>query len=266
MIRLFTTAYNEKRPDRREEYIECLKRNTACLTLSELCIFKEGSSDIVPSSEKVKLSSVSERPLYNECFTWINRLVEPNDISIIANTDICFDESIGVLEAWDWPQNTCLALSRWDITLDGPPKLFEHGDCQDCWIFKGKISQVKGDFPFGVYDCDNKIAWELEKAGYKVVNPSLSIRTCHLHLCGYRSYEEKPAPDYGIRPPFKYVEPDNLFGPLTACYYYKKHNLEYFPWRMTWKKFRRYAVVSIMLRVWNKLLRTFWKRVVTKTC
>jgi hypothetical protein len=254
MIRLFTTWYEERLPERRSEYEKCLQQNLACQSLSGVFVLDE-SAQLTTIQPSAIVRSISARPTYADFFLWINEIVQPGDISIIANTDIAVDESLRLLRKYDWAERTVLALSRWDVLADGTVKLFEQGDSQDCWIFKGKVPEEIGRFPIGVYDCDNKIAWELRQAGYRVLNASLSLRTYHHHLSGYRSYEQKPAPDYGIRPPFLYVEPENLWGPLKAWQVQRKLKLCYFPWRMTWQKFWRYPGPVLVRRLWRRAAR-----------
>jgi hypothetical protein len=253
MIRLFTTWYAERTAQRRAEYERCLQANLACRSLDGVMILDE--SGHVAILEPATVRQISARPTFADFFSWIYELADSRDISIIANTDIAFDPGLVMLLDYDWPERTVLALSRWDVLPNGDVQLFERGDSQDCWIFKGPVPESIGHFPIGVYDCDNKIAWELQQAGYRVINPSLSVRTYHHHLSGYRSYEQKPAPDYGIRPPFLYVEPDNLWGPLKAWRVKKKLNLEYFPWRMTWRRFWRYPLPALAMRVWKRVTR-----------
>jgi len=252
MIRLFTTYYGEEREDRRGEYEYCVLRNLACAAIDEIWVFHEGGE--LPSAKEDRLYTrpCDARPLYNDVFALVNGLVGPLDISIVANTDIWFDESIGLLSHVHWQADMCLALSRWDAAKDGVATLFERGDSQDAWIFRGPIREVNGNFPLGAWDCDNKIAWELEQAGYSLTNPALSLRSYHVHHCGYRSYEEE-MPDFGIHPPFKYVEPDNIAGLWTCWRLYSKLRLPYFPWRLTGNKIRRWPPVSLWSRAVNKV-------------
>jgi hypothetical protein len=143
-------------------------------------------------------------------------------------------------------------VSRWNIQRDGSARLHERGDSQDVWIVRGRVDNVRGSFPIGVLECDDKIAWEFQQAGYRVVNPALGFRAYHLHLTGYRSYEQAPPPDYGIRPPYLHVEPDNLFGPLKAWRMKQKYGLSYYPWKMTWNRFWRFPLPALVRRAWNK--------------
>jgi hypothetical protein len=47
---------------------------------------------------------------------------------------------------------------------------------------------VYGNFTLGMRGCDNRIAAEFEIAGYRVSNPSKSIRSYHVHNSGIRNY------------------------------------------------------------------------------
>jgi hypothetical protein len=242
MLRLFTTLYREPDPTRRAEYAECLTRNLGCPAIDEVCFLIEGAGLELPDSPAIRIRGIKKRPTYDDFFCWINELAQADDVSIIANADIFFDQSLSLIGDLDWTYPSVMALSRWDLLEGERVRLFEHGDSQDCWIFRGPILPVKGDFPLGVYDCDNKIAWELEAAGYRVTNPALSLRSYHLHRSAVRGYDPASPPDHGIRPPFRYVEPDNL-GSLPTCYrLWRVHRPGYFPWRFTWRKFLRTRV------------------------
>lgn len=256
IVRLFTTHYPEKNQERVNEYAACLRKNLSCAEISTIHILDEGISAAV-SDGKTYRRPISRRPTYDDFFTWINETASEEEFSIIANTDIAFDSSIRIIEKLSLSPRLCLALSRWDVLENSATKLFEHGDSQDTWIFKGKIDRVQGNFPLGVYDCDNKIAWELEQAGYRVINPCYAVRTYHHHQCGYRSYEVSTPPDYGIRPPFRYVEPDNEWGPIKAWQIQRELHLNYLPWMMTRQRFWRYPVPKLACRFWNKLCRSW---------
>jgi len=261
MIRLFISCYPEGNSDRLQELTLALERNLVLLEIDAICVFLEGVDSPWIDSPRLNTRAITHRPSYCDFFGWANELVSSaNDISLIANSDIALDDNLRMLTRFSWPEKTVMALSRWDVLADGTSQIFEHGDSQDCWLFRGRIPEVPGNFPLGVYDCDNKIAWELQQAGYQVINPAFSIRTWHHHQSGFRSYEEKPAPDYGIRPPFLYVEPDNLWGLFKAWAVKRQLKLDYLPWRMTTKRFWRYPVPALMKRAWNKGLRILRNR------
>ena len=254
MIRLFTSFYPESDPQRRDEIIECINRNVANEAIDEVCLLLEGVAS--PSDrDNVLTRDIVCRPTYAQLFDWARELIQAeSDISIICNSDIFFDDSIRVLDRFAF-SNQCFALSRWDVLNNNAVRLFEHGDSQDCWIFSGPIKDVRGDFPIGVYDCDNKIAWELEQGGYRVTNPALSIRSYHLHQTELRSYDPVSPTDHGIRPPYRYVEPDNIGSFLQCARLWRSANMPYFPWRITRKKLLRTPPGKLWTRIIGKLKR-----------
>lgn len=211
VLRLFTTVFPEESLSRRAEYEECLKRNLACSAIDEICILVEGNV-AVPKSMKIRTQRVVSRPTYADFFGWIHEVAHAEDISIIANSDIWFDERIKILKLYGLPhEDEVYALSRWDMRNDGSAALYDHNDSQDSWIVRGRVQGVDGQFPLGVARCDNKIACEFFSAGYKVRNPSFSIRSFHLHAAVERFYLA-PKHSLAIPPPYHYVWPHNLFS------------------------------------------------------
>jgi hypothetical protein len=82
-----------------------------------------------------------------------------------------------------------IALSRWDITeQESLAKFCGDGCCQDTWIFCGKIRDIKSDFPMGYRGCDNRLAYEIRKTGYYILNPAYMVKTYHYHLSGVRDW------------------------------------------------------------------------------
>jgi len=244
LIRLFTTWYAEQNSLRASEYVECLQRNLACPSIDEVCVLAERSEPPVPAAVKLRIRLISRRPDYKDYFDWINALASPSDVSAIANADIFFDETVGVFELWPIPPRTVLALSRWDVSADGMTRLYDHNDSQDTWIFRGPIESVRGDFPTGVPRCDNRIAKELELAGYTVLNPSFSLRSFHLHAGSREAYGGQ-AEAHFVPPPYGYVWPHNLL-PLHRTLL---HNAIHSRQRLDWRFDRR---------LWSRRLRLHW--------
>jgi hypothetical protein len=209
MIRLFTTVYPELNSVRREEYAECLRQNFKCAAIDEICLLIEGEVEI-PDSPKIRTRGVTSRPLYENFFTWMSEIADPDDILILANTDIWFGDQIGVLRNGDLPRGEVWALSRWDIRGDGAAELYLRKDSQDVWIFRGAPAGVASSFPLGVPRCDNRIAAELARAGYRVRNPSFSLCAFHLHSAPPRPYLEEEYSET-IPPPYLYVWPENYW-------------------------------------------------------
>ena len=250
MLRLFTSCFNETNPTRRAEFEECLRRNLACGEIAEVCLLVEGEEVAVPDSPKIRVRRVQGRPTYSDYFRWVNDLAEDDDISMIANSDIWFDDHLKLLTAWKLPERTVLALSRWNLQPDGSAVLYDHNDSQDSWLMRGTVGEVSGDFPVGIPRCDNRIAAEFECSGYQVLNPSFSIRSFHVHAGNPRIYDAT-APDRLIPPPYKYVWPHNLFGPLQTVIFRLAHHGTPIGYRID----RRRLARTLPWRIWLRLLR-----------
>lgn len=201
MTNLFINYFDHK-DDRRKREIEfCLKRNEANPFIDNIIILN--------------------RDGYCTYGDFLSEMAKhPQDINIIANLDIYFDETIE--KAKDIQEGECYALTRWEF-VEGRVIDFNarHGRpsppewSQDAWIFKGsvpfsKFFSVKAlnksariteviPFTLGIPGCDNKFAAMLKERGIKVTNPSLDIRAIHVHKENSRIY-----PNYqilsGIKP------------------------------------------------------------------
>lgn len=190
-------------PERQDELKECWDRNQ--------CVFDE-------------FTHPEGRPTFKELFA----LCKPDHINVIANSDIYFERlAHHPLPGEVW------ALSRWDVDPTGTAVLWNHRDSQDCYIVCGGPYTIDADtvevredgscdiitrpFTQGMAGCDNRLMFVLRQAGFKVTNPSKTIRSYHLHLSQYRSYIDGANGDgrggkklERIVPPYAFESPHEL--------------------------------------------------------
>lgn len=149
------------------------------------------------------------RPTYSDFFEWMSDF--PNDVNILANSDIYFDETIEKTKGIDI--KTAYALTRWEERREGVVP-FEQGHThngakakhsQDVWVFLGAPRVKNANFCLGQPGCDNKIAYLMRYSGYRVLNPSLSIRCIHRHKAQERSYNMPRIPG-----PFFWIDQTEL--------------------------------------------------------
>jgi len=234
LIRLFTSAFASQDSRRRKEYAEALLRNLACGAIDQVCIFDQQAGDLPRDNPKIVLRRVHRRPDYADYFAWMNEVAADDDISILANADIWFDEQLALFKNWLPSPNTAFALARWERDEAGHTRLRDRNDSQDAWIFRGPVRPVTSDFPPGVPGCDNRMANELAAAGYLVQNPSFSITSFHLHA-GERGEYEGIGLEGRVAPPYAYVWPHNLWNlPRTVA-----HNILHPDVRVRWRFDRR---------------------------
>ena len=190
MIRLFVNQFKSKDDYRNKEFEKCLEINSL-------------NKDI----DKIVLLKCDNRLTYDDFFQEINKSAKEEDISIIANLDIYLGNNFKrYLKGME--RKVCYALSRWETNFG--TSLFLRGeDSQDTWIFKGNIEGVYGYFNIGTLGCDNKLVYELRKAGYTVLNPSKTIKTFHIHS---GQLPNNAHHDFSLRisPPYEFVTPEEL--------------------------------------------------------
>lgn len=183
-MNLFVQVYESNNPERQKELDHCLRINKF-LNINGVPYFN--------------VIEIKERLTFAQMFELTKEF--PNDINIIANSDIYFDETI--LQARFIGDKEAFALSRWDYLPDQRCVLFDRKDSQDVWIFSGEVKCNGGNYCTGIPGCDNKIAWELKQSGYNVRNPSKLIHAIHLHNTDYRTY----TPDQRLQEPFHFIHP-----------------------------------------------------------
>ena len=171
-IRIYYNLYADPVPARDGELKLCLRKNRECKLVDEVVL-------------------LGGRPTFAQYFAEITKDAGPEDISIILNSDVYVtDESVELLKGIK-PEEA-YALTRWDVQPEGDPLFYGHKDSQDVWCIRGKPKVMVANFPLGWPGCDNRIAAILMGAGYKVSNPSLSIKTYHVHLSAVRRQGENP--------------------------------------------------------------------------
>ena len=155
------------------------------------------------------------RPTYNDFFEATKAY--PDSINVFANADIYFDDTITSVK--DLPKGCAYALTRWELDGDNIVSFSEkHAynkeakprHSQDVWVFNGTVERVNGDFHIGVAGCDNRIAYEIMRAGYRLTNPSNVIKCIHKHKEEERNYNVPKGYRNGkVSPPYKWVEVDS---------------------------------------------------------
>ena len=201
MIRLITQYYVDKNPVRQAEIDLCLRANLEHPGIGQCVILGEW----VPPHPKLHHAPLlsRDRPTLHQLMQLAAALSEPDDVNIVANSDIRFDETLRHVNKI--ATDEFYALGRWDVTAGGPV-LFDVPYAQDAWVFRGPPRQFHCDFPMGYPGCDNRLAWEAQQAGYRVLNPARTIRAIHVHGSQVRNYPANQVKVAGCR--------DRLYG----CY------------------------------------------------
>jgi hypothetical protein len=196
-MNLLVGFYNDASPVRTGEFVECVRRNAANPHIDSIIVFIEDQTppaDVRERSRawahpKVQFVEHALRLSFKQLFEYANRHLAGDGV-IIANADIYFDETLALLEE-ESLAGRLLCLSRWDETPDGALRHFDRPDSQDAWIFEPPLPRFASDFFLGKPGCENRLAYEAERAGLAVSNPSRSLRARHLHNSAIRRYTQR---------------------------------------------------------------------------
>lgn len=221
-INLIVQYYKCGKEDRQREIDTCLSKNLSNKFITSVHLLTEQLSDFsrFPQAEKIKQTVISERLTFDAAFQYANQY-EEQQIWLLGNADIYFDESLGCLIDSKLDE-TIFALTRYDVQKDGSSVIvdpaFAHGS-QDAWIFKTpiRLSQLSAKFFLGIPGCDNRIAHEFINAGYKVINPSKIIVAYHLDLIRGKNIFER-GEEYA-----KFITEENINRGLVASPPYQYH-------------------------------------------
>jgi len=176
-------------------------QNVANKSIDKLyLIYENGLPDSI-SNEKIIPIQIQSRPTFRNMFDIISIHSLSDDINIICNTDCFIDEHDTIKLNNITGQDDALCLLRREIKSVCPLKIdarsskknrIKHAnDMQDCWIIRGKPkNEMWLDFPMGVPGCDNRLAFEMQKAGYKLLNPYSIIKVYHYHRSKIRRYSD----------------------------------------------------------------------------
>jgi hypothetical protein len=187
VINVFVNSFIHPNPQRAAEIQKCIQRNVVNIHIAYFGL------------------SNPARMTYQNFFDEINERTSDDDINVVSNIDIYFDDTIANLNKID--ANQFVSLSRQEVRKDGtsyPLNVYVAKWCQDVWAWRGKIRISGADFCLGVWGCDNRIAYEAAIAGYAVINPSQVIMAYHNHSSGIHGddyqIERIPGPQHFVFP------------------------------------------------------------------
>lgn len=224
MVCLFISHYNEKNKSRSDELHECLMNNLQSGCFDAVYIIAEDDGNGLQYLRSVQPYTVNVlpctvRPTFRTFFEAVNTIdgfhkkaelgnnfgnvrfgTNEENVYVISNADIYFKE-IPIL-----PQkNQVFCLTRYEAKKNGPIHFLNRQDSQDSYFFRGAIRIPKySDFP-NWPGCDNRLIWELNNIGYECLNPSLTIKSYHIHE-GAKSYTSL----HRVNRPYMFLPPIEL--------------------------------------------------------
>ena len=168
---------------------EALEINLRNPAISEVLLLTERYFDFsaLPFAHKVRQRVIGARLTFADAFRSANSAYR-NWHVIIANADICFDETLAIVTRADL-EGRVLALSKWKRKRGGAGGRPSTGgtdrlllvlrtESQDAWLFRSPIREgviLKSRFNLGAVRCDNRLAKVLKEENYEVVGPVFAV-------------------------------------------------------------------------------------------
>jgi len=190
---LLTVMYNVKNSERLNEYKHVFNRNIRNKYIEKIVIFYELLEDEKPfiydfllhdKIEIIFLNKKMPREIsFNEMMNYCNEKLY-GKLCIISNNDIYYDDSLQKIKKINLVKNRdILAITRenfFEFKIKKNNTIWKKNEgSQDTWIFSSPIKLFKPIIKIGWIASDNRIAYELEKLGYNVYNPTHDIKCIH---------------------------------------------------------------------------------------
>jgi hypothetical protein len=194
--RLITYIWECSIDERDREIYDTLDKNYNSKLFDEIFIFSESDiSDKLKIYKNVNIIKINHRPTFQFMFEYINVISNNEDINILANSDIFFDETLKLIENINEDEFYCVTRHELDGNLFfekfNHEVLGNYSVSQDVWIWRGQFKAYDCDFFIGYPGCDNKLAYRIVVAGYKIKNPCLSLKCYHNHSSKIRPGSSK---------------------------------------------------------------------------
>jgi hypothetical protein len=185
-VNLFISLYNISDKVRKEEVLDTLNQNLSNKYIKSIVILNDGLVSDILEHPKVILVNINRRTYFCDYYNYLYQ----DELNIIANNDIIFQNNIKNLKYLFIGKNDLLALTRTE--QDGSLYNKATGDSQDAWIIFGKPNCLLDcNFSQGILGCDPKLNHIFFKNGYRVLNPSKYIKILHIHQSNFRTYSIK---------------------------------------------------------------------------
>jgi hypothetical protein len=183
-INLIISYYKSKHAERNKEIHLAIKLNLQNKLFNKIIIIDETCEfSYEGENSHVIIIKDNRRLHFNDFFKYANQYTENDTINILCNSDIVIGDNFDKINLED---KEMLFLTRYEMLVDGKNELNSDFGSFDTWIWKGKIIESVGNFKMGIGCCDVVLASDMYKNKYLLKNPSLDLKTYHIHCSNIR--------------------------------------------------------------------------------
>lgn len=190
-MKLLIEYYKSLNTQRNEEYIFTLKKNIENVYITDIYVFIDDISLTLDlKHDKLHIIYIDNRYTFYDFFIFSKENFLSEKV-ILANSDIFFDDTLEYIENFDL-SGKIVTLTRYEYNTTTAESVYSDSDCsQDVWVFCGGMVIEDSNFLLGTLGCDNRIAYLANEQEILIRNPSLTIKSYHVHESNYRTYTEQ---------------------------------------------------------------------------
>lgn len=190
-MKLLIEYYKSLNTQRNEEYIFTLKKNIENVYITDIYVFIDDISLTLDlKHDKLHIIYIDNRYTFYDFFIFSKENFLSEKV-ILANSDIFFDDTLEYIENFDL-SGKIVTLTRYEYNTTTAESVYSDSDCsQDVWGFCGGMVIEDSNFLLGTLGCDNRIAYLANEQEILIRNPSLTIKSYHVHESNYRTYTEQ---------------------------------------------------------------------------
>lgn len=202
-MRILFTQWFKATPEVLTYNLYCLYKNLANESIDKLVLFVDNCEFNNIFNEKLIIVPIQPRLSYKMWMDYADKEY-PEDIKILTNSDVYFDESLSFLDQINKWENTLYILTRKDLTKDGkiipsstnynPDNIcpISPNNSQDAWIYKHIDIEFNRDWNLGVMHCENHFRELAKQSGIMTINLFEKIRLIHVDWRTHKTYSQVP--------------------------------------------------------------------------
>jgi hypothetical protein len=191
-INLLVSYYIDKYDSRKKEIDLCTKLNCLNKLFNKIIIINETLNDIEfldKKDSRIIIINNSNRLTFKNFFNYSNQYTDVDTINILINSDIIIGENFNKIKNQTINMdNKFFFLSRYEVKENFEININNDYGSFDTWVWKGIINSNIGDYSMGSSCCDVKLAYDFYENKYLLKNPSIDLKTYHIHLSNIRNY------------------------------------------------------------------------------
>lgn len=202
MNKILFTQWFKATPEILTYNLYCLYQNLSNERIDKLVLFTDNCEFDTIFNKKLIVVPIQTRLSYKMWMDYADKEY-PEDIKILSNSDVYFNESLSFLDKINEWENRLYVLTRKDLTKDGnivpsrgnynPNNTIQINPeiCQDAWIYKNKIkSGFNNDYCLGVMGCDNSIRIYAQYSGIEVFSLFNHVELIHVDWRSSKNYTQ----------------------------------------------------------------------------